>query len=169
VATLREVGPGKPTLCAGWTTTELAAHLASGESLRGWLAFPGRLVIAATPVRLTGLNARVGPTIIRGAKKRGFDWALRVLSSPSPRLLAVGPAGPVALAELFVHHEDIRRANGYPPRADSELPDLTPARDFLTHYQRGQAASLAPPATLSMGDTVLWLAGRSDDGPPLSI
>lgn len=121
-ATFDQVGPDRPTLCGGWTTADLLAHLLVRE--RQPLAAVG---IVAAP--LASLTERA---------MRGYDatpWAERVdlfrggapLWSPFriPALDRVGNGG-----ELFVHHEDVRRGEpGWAPRAadperDGELWSL---------------------------------------------
>lgn len=106
---LNQVGPDQPTLCEGWLTRDLAAHLVLRE--RRPLAAPG---IAVRP--LSGYTARVQ----RRLADRPFPELIDVLRDPpgwSPaRLAAVDRA--INTLELFLHHEDIRRAQpNWQPRA----------------------------------------------------
>jgi uncharacterized protein (TIGR03085 family) len=104
-----ELGPDAPTLCEGWTTADLAAHLVVRE--RDPLAMPGILV-----GRFADVTER------RMARQRDRPWeALVHAVRDGP------PVGPMAipglrvainLPEFFVHHEDVRRANGGGPRRD---------------------------------------------------
>lgn len=104
-----EFGPDAPTLCAGWTTFDLAAHLVVRE--RNPVAAPGILV-----ERLSGLAERG----MEREKRRGYQAVVeRVRGGP--------PIGPFAvpwlreqinLVEYTVHHEDVRRANELPRRTD---------------------------------------------------
>jgi uncharacterized protein (TIGR03085 family) len=104
-----EVGPDAPTLCEGWTTRDLAAHLVVRER---------RLDAAAGIVvkPLAGYAQRVQ----RGyADKPWADLIDLVRGGPpwfSP--MAIGPIDELAnSAEFFVHHEDVRRAAaGWTPR-----------------------------------------------------
>lgn len=110
-ARMEELGPDAPTLCAGWTTFDLAAHLAVRE--RNLLAAPGT-VLRAGP--FPGLTAAA----MAREKRRGYGAVLdRIRTGPPPGLFAV-PALREALnlGEYYVHHEDVRRANAMvEPRA----------------------------------------------------
>jgi uncharacterized protein (TIGR03085 family) len=109
---LDRLGPDEPTLCAGWTTADLAAHLAIRE--RRPDAMPG---IALKP--LAGYTASVQnrlktrlpyPELVGLVREPGGVYGL---------LPALDEA--VNTLELFVHHEDVRRAQpDWEPRA---LPD----------------------------------------------
>jgi len=102
---LAEVGPDQPTLCAGWTTRDLAAHVVLRE--RRPLAALG---IAIGP--LAGYTRHVQADVARTPWPELVD----TLRHPSP--LLVGPTDKVInTTELFVHHEDVRRARaGWQPR-----------------------------------------------------
>ena len=104
---LSELGPDAPTLCEGWTTRDLAAHLV---------------------VRATRPDAAAG-IVIRGladhAKRvqdqvAAGDWAQLVSRvRRRPFWAALGDEA-VNRTEYFIHHEDVRRAQpGWQPR---ELP-----------------------------------------------
>jgi uncharacterized protein (TIGR03085 family) len=108
---LDRLGPDAPTLCAGWTTYDLAAHLVLRE--RRPDAMGG---IALKP--LAGYTASVQ----NGLKAK----------HPYPELVGLvrEPAGvygalpfldeAVNTLEMFVHHEDVRRAQ--PEWEPRELP-----------------------------------------------
>jgi uncharacterized protein (TIGR03085 family) len=108
VTTMRAVGPDAPTLCGDWTTRDLAAHLVLRE--RRPDAAAGILVS-----KLVGYTARKQ----RQLEER-TEW---------PDLLAMVASGPplysplklldplVNTTEMFIHHEDVRRAvPGWEPR-----------------------------------------------------
>lgn len=106
---LLETGPDAPTLCEGWTTRDLAAHLVVRESRPD--AAPG-IVLAP----LSGWTNRVQqavaaepfPELVR--KVRTGPPTLSVFSLP-------GMDSATNLVEYFVHHEDVRRgAEGWAPR-----------------------------------------------------
>jgi len=110
---LAAAGPDAPTLCAGWTAHDLAAHLVARE--RRLDSTPGILVPA-----FAGWTERVR----RGYTRRPFDELVELVrSGPGlgtwPALPGVDAA--TNLTEHFVHCEDVRRAaEGWTPR---ELPD----------------------------------------------
>src|SRR5437763_1906366 len=106
---LLEVGPDAPTLCAGWTARDLAAHVVTRD--RRLDAAPGVLFkpFAGWTERLR-LGYRDG---------RPFaDLVALVRSGPRWSLTSVGPLDELINAvEFFVHTEDARRAQpGWQPR-----------------------------------------------------
>ena len=109
-ALLDQTGPDAPTLCAGWTTGDLAAHLVLRE--RRPDAAAG---VAGGP--LAGYTARVQQRL---RDRIPFPDLVRMIRSGPPRLSVMGLPGVDERAnavEFFVHHEDIRRgAPGWEPR-----------------------------------------------------
>jgi uncharacterized protein (TIGR03085 family) len=114
-----EHGPEAPTLCAGWSTADLAAHLVVRERrpdsgpglvwppLAGYTDKVRRAVRDRTPWEKLVEKVRQGPPLLL----RPFD-------------------GPMNTVEFFIHVEDVRRAQvGWEPRAISpELADALWAR-----------------------------------------
>lgn len=114
VATMRSVGPDAPTLCEGWTTRDLAAHLVIREYRVD--AAPGILI----PL-FAGHTAKVQDDVARST-----EWNALVdkVASGPPLYSPLKLLDPVAnVAEMFIHHEDVRRAQpGWTPRTlDSAL------------------------------------------------
>ena len=120
---LAQLGPSQPTLCEGWQTADLAAHLvlrerrpdASAGVIGGPLAGYTRRVQA-------GLNERLP-----------FPRLIHLIRTGPPRYSFFGLPGVderANLVEYFVHHEDVRRAQpDWQPRSLSpELADLLWAR-----------------------------------------
>ena len=111
---LEAKGPEAPTLCAGWQTLDLAAHLVVRESrpdaAAGVLGGP-----------LAGHTARVQG---RFAGKLGYAGLIQAIRNGPPRLspFAIPRVDEAAnTVEYFVHHEDVRRAApGWAPRG---IPD----------------------------------------------
>jgi len=108
---LEERGPLAPTLCEGWTTSDLAAHLFVRESRL--LASPG---IVLTPF------AEITERAMEKAKRElGYGGLIRRVRSGPPYPMRLIDAQ-MNLMEYFVHHEDVRRAEeGWEPREDAAL------------------------------------------------
>jgi uncharacterized protein (TIGR03085 family) len=112
VVTLRTVGPDAPTLCAGWTTRDLAAHLVVRE--RRLDATPG----ISIPF-LAGYTAKVQN---QTARSTSWDDLVDLVASGPPVYSPFKLFDAVAnLGEMFIHHEDVRRAvDGWQPRVLDE-------------------------------------------------
>jgi uncharacterized protein (TIGR03085 family) len=111
-----ELGPSVPTLLEGWTAHDLAAHLV----LREHDLVAGPCMVLPGPFQWFAERRRAGL-----AQHKDFTWLVaRIRSGPPVGFFRIGwVRGLANLNEFFVHHEDIRRANGQGPRS------LTPAMD----------------------------------------
>jgi uncharacterized protein (TIGR03085 family) len=103
-STMEQVGPDAPTLCTGWSVRDLAAHLVLRE--RRPDAAAGILLKRVAP-HTERVQARIAsapfPDLLRRMRTR--PWWVR----PVDELVNV--------TEMFVHHEDVRRARpGWAPR-----------------------------------------------------
>jgi uncharacterized protein (TIGR03085 family) len=173
---LAELGPHAPTLIAPWTTHDLAAHLVLRE--HDFLAAPGLAV--------PGLWSRFAARRQLALKQTDFSKLVATVRSGPPRgFFRVGwvRRGP-NLNELFVHHEDVRRANGLGSRAipfaeDAALfRNAARARWFLSRRLRGAGLELVWAGTDHVvrarrgkpiarvhglpGELLLFLFGRRD-------
>jgi uncharacterized protein (TIGR03085 family) len=103
-------GPTAPTLCEGWTTADLAAHLVVRESRPDAAVGIVLSPFAGWTDRVTRATATQSyPELVR--KVRTGPPTLSVFSVP-------GMDGLGNLVEFFVHHEDVRRAQpDWQPRA----------------------------------------------------
>jgi uncharacterized protein (TIGR03085 family) len=141
-----KLGPDEPTLCTGWLTRDLAAHLVVRE----------RRPDAAAGILLTPLA---------GYTKRVQDG---YAAKPWAELVDLVRTGPPAYSptriptidrlvnsvELYVHHEDVRRAQpNWRPR------DPDPQRDAVIWAGVSRAARL----TLRRSPVGLVLQNRADD------
>jgi uncharacterized protein (TIGR03085 family) len=112
-ALLHETGPDGPTLCEGWQTRDLAAHLVLRE----------RRPDAAVGVMggpLAGYTARVQRQYL---DRYSYPALIAMFEAGPPSLSAFAIPGADEAAntvEYFVHHEDVRRA--VPGWAERELP-----------------------------------------------
>jgi uncharacterized protein (TIGR03085 family) len=112
VDTLRAVGPDAPTLCDGWKTRDLAAHLVVRE--RRLDATPGIMV----PF-LSGYTAKVQDKVVQSTS---WDDLVDKVASGPPIYSPFKLLDPLAnVGEMFIHHEDVRRAvAGWEPRVLDE-------------------------------------------------
>jgi uncharacterized protein (TIGR03085 family) len=115
---LAEVGPDQPTLCAGWQTSDLAAHLV----LRERRPDAGAGVMGGPVARYTRRVQR------HLADRHSFARLINTIRTGPPRLSVFGLPGAdekLNLVEYFVHHEDVLRArpDWQPRKIDAELTD----------------------------------------------
>ena len=110
VRSLDAAGPHAPTLCEGWTSADLLAHLVKREHA------PWQILTGEAEHRAVGHDARTA---------EGYDALLDVLSAGPPAWSPMSWAWETFdHLEYLVHHEDVRRAGGdWAPRA------LLPAQD----------------------------------------
>ena len=156
---LDELGPDAPTLCEGWTTSDLAAHLLLREHFHRW-SDAQRAVEKAKGFPAMVARLRAGAPLI--------PWRV-------PRIRNV-----VSGLEYFIHHEDVRRANGREarrPSADLEAVswrmlgfsarplarrirpyglELVRPDGRRRRYGSGDMATISGPAS----EMVLYLSGR---------
>jgi uncharacterized protein (TIGR03085 family) len=170
------LGPDAPTLLGPWTTRDLAAHLVIREHDYG--AAPGLVV--------PGAWGRFAERRRRAATRRDYETLLTTVRSGPPNgFFRIGWVRRVPnLNEFFVHHEDVRRANGLYPRANPAAMDealwhnVGFAPWFLARRLRGVGLELEwvgttkvrrarrgnPTARLTglPGELLLYLFGRRD-------
>jgi uncharacterized protein (TIGR03085 family) len=101
---LREVGPDAPTLCTGWNTRLLLAHLVRRER---------SLLEAGARVRLPIASLAADKAMRAYAESTSYDEMLTLLADGAPpwSFFALPPARDAFnLLEFAIHHEDVRRA-----------------------------------------------------------
>ncbi|MBX7449445.1 TIGR03085 family protein [Mycolicibacterium sp. 3033] len=183
VSTFRTLSPDAPTLCEGWDARELAAHLVVRE--RRLDAAPGILVPA-----LAGYTDRVQKQV---SAQTDWDALVDQVAEGPPLYSPFKLLDPIAnVAEMFIHHEDVRRAQpGWDPRPldDQTVSALrrpvslmarmtlrrSPAQVILQTPQGERLATVGRGPTLSVigepGELLLFITGRDEaqvefDGPP---
>ena len=158
VETMRTAGPDAPTLCGDWTTRDLAAHLVLRE--RRPDAAAGILV-----AKLAGYTERKQRELADG--KQWPDLLHMVASGPpvySPFKL-LDPL--VNTTEMFIHHEDVRRAApGWEPRQLDG--DLAAALRRQVKLMARISLSRAP-ATVALTDTDGTVLASVGKGPQCTI
>jgi uncharacterized protein (TIGR03085 family) len=113
-ALLDKAGPREPTLCSGWATLDLAAHLVLREHRPD-----AALGVLGGPV--AWYTRRVQRKL---ARQTPYSRLVETIRSGPPRLSVFGLPGMderLNLVEYFVHHEDVRRA-----QPDWEPRELAP-------------------------------------------
>jgi uncharacterized protein (TIGR03085 family) len=171
-ALLDQTGPDAPTLCAGWQTRDLAAHVVLRErrpdAAAGMIGGP-----------LAGYTARVQRQYL---DRYSYPELVELFRSGPPRLSPFAIGGFDAAAntvEYFVHHEDVRRAaEGWTERelpaglSDALWKRLKGSRLFLRSaptgivFARADATGLAGTALANTGpaDTAPANTGPADTG-----
>ena len=156
---LDKLGPEAPTLCEGWATRDLAAHLVARDTRPD--AVPGLLIPGLLASWTQRLERRTRDTV-------GYDDLVGRLRTGPPLL---GPFGlpylreTANIHEYYVHHEDVRRPNGGGPR--NLAPELSDAlwrrlrllSPFLLRRLRGVGVTLE--RTDRGGDEIAALGGDS--------
>lgn len=171
---LDELGPDAPTLLDPWTTRDLAAHLVLRESD----------MVAAPGILIPGPWGRFADQRREALTRHDFPRLVATIRSGPPRGLfrVKWLRQLINLNEFYVHHEDVRRANGLAARVNSPDMDMalwrnvTRSRWVMSRRLRGAGLELewtgtgtvirarrgAPVARLVglPGELVLYLFGR---------
>lgn len=119
VALFHELGPDAPTLCEGWTARDLVAHLWIRENR------PDAVIGSFVPV----LTSHAGSNMEK-VRARDFEELVDAWGRGAGNLNPVRYVDSVLnTAEHFVHHEDLRRANG---RSEPRDFSLAVQKELLT-------------------------------------
>jgi uncharacterized protein (TIGR03085 family) len=158
VETMRNVGPDAPTLCEGWTTRDLAAHLVIREYRPD--AAPGILI----PF-FAGHTEKVQNEV---AEQTEWAQLLDKVAAGPPVYSPLKLLDPVAnIGEMFIHHEDVRRAQpGWTPRTLE--PALTKSLRRTLPLMARMTLSKAPGrvALRSLEGKTVLIAGQ---GPAVTV
>jgi uncharacterized protein (TIGR03085 family) len=157
-ALLDQVGPDQPTLCEGWTTRDLTAHLVVREARPD--ASAGILV---KPLEFWTEKVQ------NDAAKKPFGYLVGQVRNGPPTLSFFALPGIDALAnsmEYLIHHEDVRR--GQPDWAPRELDEAT--RDEVWKRLRGSKRMLFRNATVPVAlDPTDVAHGHPVEAPPHGV
>ena len=153
---LDEVGPDAPTLCEGWLSHDLAAHL--------WIRETdpiGAGGIVAKP--LAGLLERRMAEV-----KQRWEYSElvdRVRNGPARFSVFALPGvdEPANSTEYFVHHEDVRRAGDHPQTARELDPEV---EDFMWRRLKLLGRALFRKSAVGV---VLERMGAADEYEPDTI
>lgn len=149
------LGPDAPTLCEGWTTYDMAAHLVVRE----------HKPIASIGLVVPAVAGWHDDAILRMKQRHPFeDLVERVRTGPPVHWKLVD--APFNTQEYFIHHEDVRRGDGDTgPRPAEEVTEIEEAlwaglrkgHRLATRKIKGVRVDLVTPA----GDTIH--SGKGDD------
>ncbi|WP_066588045.1 TIGR03085 family metal-binding protein [Cellulomonas timonensis] len=107
VQALSDAGPDAPTLCAGWRTRHLAAHVVLRERS---LVVPAGLGGGPLAERA---DQAIEDAAAQGATAPGFEALLEQIAEGPRRWHPLAWGGELAnVLEFFVHTEDVRRGDG---------------------------------------------------------
>lgn len=113
---LDDIGPEAPTLCEGWSTKDLLAHLLARER-KPWAA-PGMAIPRLDALARAAMRAyddQPWPALVQKLRGGPPTWSIYNI----PRLDRILNSN-----EFFVHHEDVRRgAPGWEPRPPDRRRD----------------------------------------------
>jgi uncharacterized protein (TIGR03085 family) len=157
---LTEVGPDAPTLCEGWTAADLVAHVYVREHRPD--ATPGVLPL--------GPWSSYTERVMRSALRvQGFAALVDAIRTPPPLLRIARIDDGVNTVEMFVHTEDVRRANDLPMREHDDAFEAAIwrrlARQARLSFRRVPAAiTLTPtiggaPTTVGKGGPAVTVSG----------
>jgi uncharacterized protein (TIGR03085 family) len=159
---LEALGPEAPTVLEPWTTRDLAAHLFLREN--DPLAGPGLV--------LPGAWARLAERHRRLAADRDYLQLVAAVRSGPHGVFRLGWLRRVPnLNELFVHHEDVRRANGgsrrelEPEMGDALWHNVASGAWYLARRLRGAGLELRNACsgqwvTARRGDPIVRITGE---------
>lgn len=153
VEAMRAKGPDAPTLCAGWKTRDLAAHLYVREHR------PDATAGIAVPAL-----AKYTEKVQNRAAEGDWDELLDKIAAGPPLYSPFKLLDPVAnLAEMFIHCEDVRRAQpGWEPRTldDATVNGLTRTLSLMARLTLAKAPARA--ALRTPEGKTLVTAGKGD-------
>jgi uncharacterized protein (TIGR03083 family) len=103
-----------PSLCAGWTVRDVAAHCVSFEGLS-----PGRLTTRFLKGRLQ--TDRINAIAVSDLANASTEQLIGLFrDNATPHGLGAGFGGRVALTDNMIHQQDIRRPLGIPRAIPAE-------------------------------------------------
>lgn len=139
---LDEVGPDAPTLCEGWDTRDLAAHLHLRETSPLAFGIFVRPLADAMARRQREMASGDWKTLVRRVRTPP-RWSYASIPPVDARMNAV---------EFFVHHEDVRRAQPEWQPRELSTSDEKALWAILTTMGRALFRKAAVPVVLRRPD-----------------
>lgn len=158
VETIRAAGPDAPTLCEGWNARDLAAHLVVREYRPD----------AAAGILIPFFAGRTEKVQNEVVGRNGWEELVDKVASGPPAYSPFKLLDPVInVAEMFIHHEDVRRAaDNWEPR---ELEPALKSRLARTVPLMGRLTLAKVPGRVALrtpGGKTLLTAGH---GPAVTV
>ena len=144
-----------PSLCAGWTVRDVAAHCVSFEGLS-----PARLATRFLKGRLQ--TDRINAIAVADLADASTEQLIGCFATmPTPHGLGAGFGGRVALTDNMIHQQDIRRPLGL---AEGD-PGRTPAAPHWTSSgsRRRSAVRGRPAGCRLVATDVDWSFGKGPE------
>jgi uncharacterized protein (TIGR03085 family) len=168
---LAELGPEAPTLCEGWSTAHLAAHVVvrdrRPDALPGYALeqLPGGKLVAGWSHRLEDQLRTSSPYAaivdrVRSGPPAWMPFAWPVISRP------------LNTAEFAIHHEDVRRAQpGWEPRtlARAEQDQLWSVAALHARRAAGRRGLVLRRSDVPEVEKRFGAGGRTVTGEPLEL
>lgn len=149
------LGPDAPTLCEGWTSSDLMAHLVVREHKP--VAAAGNVV-----QRLSGLNQRA----MARQQARGYEVLVERYRTPAAFLRLLPPVDEAMNGfELLVHHEDLRRGGATWEPRDLPADDVDLLWKRLTKGLAFFGRRLPVPTVVKRADTGATAVAKKGPDP----
>ncbi len=154
LAGLTPVQWDSPSLCAGWSVRDVAAHCVSFEGLT-----PRELTVRFVKGRLQ--SVRINALAVADLADRSTDQIVAIFrDNTEPHGLTAGFGGRIALTDNMIHQQDIRRPLGIPRTIPPER--LCVALDFVLYAPTIRGAWRARGVRLTATD-VGWSHGKGPE------
>ena len=154
-----DIGPNAPTLCEGWTTRDLAAHLIVREHRPD-----AAIGLVASPLAAYGEKVRLAT-----AARSWDELVAEVRAGPpvwSPMRIALLDRA-TNTVEFFVHHEDVRRGTD-PWSARTIDPDLD-AQLWSTLHRMSRFSMRKAPAGVVLATPDGRSVTANEAGPTVTL
>ena len=143
-----------PSLCQGWTVADVAAHAISYDRINPLLYVP---LFVGSGFSIDRANGRM----VSWWRRRGTEAVVGAFRrSPTPRGMMRLLGHRIALLDIFIHQQDVRRPLGRPRQIPSDR--LTVVGDLLRHHRIGAGGAERAQGLRFEADDIEWTAG---DGP----
>jgi len=143
-----------PSLCKGWTVADVAAHAISYDRINPFRYVP---LFVGSGFSIDRVNGRM----VSWWRRRGTEAVVDAFRrSPTPRGMMRLLGHRIALLDIFIHQQDVRRPIGRPRDIPSDR--LTTVGELLRHHRIGAGGAERAKGLRFQAEDIEWSAG---DGP----